>query len=77
MTPPSSLYHLTGEEAPASPVLVVALDGWVDAGLAGATAMTSLLEAVRDAAVRGVRLRGATRQPRPPAPAQDRRRDQR
>jgi hypothetical protein len=46
MTPPSSLYHLTGEEAPASPVLVVALDGWVDAGLAGATAMTSLLEAV-------------------------------
>jgi hypothetical protein len=27
-------------------VLVVALDGWVDAGLAGATAMTSLLEAV-------------------------------
>lgn len=47
MTPPSSLYHLTGEEAPASPVLVVALDGWVDAGLAGATAMTSLLEAVQ------------------------------
>jgi hypothetical protein len=32
--------------APPSPVLVVALDGWVDAGLAGATAMASLLEAV-------------------------------
>ncbi|MGO9335853.1 MAG: proteasome assembly chaperone family protein [Acidimicrobiales bacterium] len=46
MTVPSSLYRLTGEPAPPSPVLVVALDGWVDAGLAGATAMTSLLEAV-------------------------------
>jgi hypothetical protein len=46
MTVPSSLYLLTGEPAPPSPVLVVALDGWVDAGLAGATAMTSLLEAV-------------------------------
>jgi hypothetical protein len=45
MTAPT-LYQLTGEEAPSSPVLVVALDGWVDAGLAGATAMTSLLEAV-------------------------------
>jgi hypothetical protein len=45
MTVPT-LYQLTGEEAPSSPVLVVALDGWVDAGLAGATAMTSLLEAV-------------------------------
>ena len=46
MTVPSSLYRLTGELAPPSPVLVVALDGWVDAGLAGATAMASLLEAV-------------------------------
>ena len=46
MTGPSSLYRLTGEPAPPSPVLVVALDGWVDAGLAGGTAMASLLEAV-------------------------------
>jgi len=46
MTVPSSLYRLTGEPAPPSPVLVVALEGWVDAGLAAATAMTSLLEAV-------------------------------
>ena len=46
MSVPSPLYRLTGESAPSSPVLVVALDGWVDAGLAGTTAMTSLLEAV-------------------------------
>jgi len=46
MTASSPLYQLTGEVAPSSPVLVVALDGWVDAGLAGASAMTSLLEAV-------------------------------
>ena len=46
MTVPSSLYRLTGEPAPPSPVLVVALDGWVDVGLAGGTAMASLLEAV-------------------------------
>jgi hypothetical protein len=45
MSPSSPLYQLTGEEPPPSPVLVVALDGWVDAGLAAATAMTSLLEA--------------------------------
>ena len=31
---------------PPSPVLVVALEGWVDAGLAGATAMTSLLDGI-------------------------------
>jgi len=46
MTIPSSLYRLTGEPAPPSPVLVVALDGWVDAGLAGGTAMASLFEAI-------------------------------
>ncbi len=46
MSVPSPLYRLTGEEAPSSPVLVVALEGWVDAGLAGTTAMTSLLESV-------------------------------
>jgi PAC2 family len=42
----SPLYRLTGERAPDSPVLVVALEGWIDAGLAGATAVTRLLEAV-------------------------------
>ncbi len=46
MTVPSSLYRLTGAPAPASPVLVVALEGWVDAGFAGGTAMASLFEAV-------------------------------
>jgi predicted ATP-grasp superfamily ATP-dependent carboligase len=46
MSVPSPLYQLLGAEAPSSPVLVVALDGWVDAGLAGSTAMASLLEAV-------------------------------
>jgi len=46
MTVPSSLYRLTGEAAPPSPVLVVALEGWVDAGFAGGTAMASLFEAV-------------------------------
>ena len=46
MTVPSSLYRLTGEAAPPSPVLVVALEGWVDAGLAGATAMASLFDAI-------------------------------
>ncbi|MGD1011303.1 MAG: PAC2 family protein [Acidimicrobiales bacterium] len=46
MTDPSSLYRLTGEAPPSSPVLVVVLEGWVDAGLAGGTAMARLLEAV-------------------------------
>lgn len=46
MTEPSSLFTLTGEPAPPTPVLVVTLDGWVDAGMAGSTAMTALLEAV-------------------------------
>ncbi len=46
MAVPSSLYRLTGASAPASPVLVVALEGWVDAGFAGGTAMASLFEAV-------------------------------
>jgi hypothetical protein len=46
MVDPSSLYRLTGLAAPSSPVLVVALDGWVDAGFAGATAMTSLMDAI-------------------------------
>jgi hypothetical protein len=40
------LYRLTGEAAPASPVLIVALDGWVDAGMAGSTALTGLLESI-------------------------------
>ena len=33
----ADLYELTGEPAPSSPVLVVALEGWVDAGLAART----------------------------------------
>jgi hypothetical protein len=40
------LYRLTGAEAPPTPVLVVALDGWVDAGLAASTAIESLLESI-------------------------------
>ncbi len=44
MNEPMQLYRLTDEAAPPSPVLVVALEGWVDAGLAGAGAMTALLE---------------------------------
>jgi hypothetical protein len=43
---PSPLYTLTGEPAPPTPVLVVALDGWVDAGMAGSTALTGLLETI-------------------------------
>lgn len=43
---PSSLYTLTGEPAPQAPVLVVALDGWIDAGMAAATALDTLLETV-------------------------------
>ena len=35
MTDPESLYRLTGAPASSSPVLVVALEGWVDAGFAG------------------------------------------
>jgi predicted ATP-grasp superfamily ATP-dependent carboligase len=46
MTEPPLLYRLTDEPAPPSPVLIVALEGWVDAGLAGETAMTSLLEEI-------------------------------
>ncbi len=46
MSDPFSLYRLTGEPAPESPVLVVALDGWVDAGLAGSTALSGLLETI-------------------------------
>lgn len=40
------LFRLTGEEAPPSPVLVVVLDGWIDAGLAATTALTALAESV-------------------------------
>ncbi len=40
------LYSLTGEPAPPTPVLVVAFDGWVDAGMAAATALTGLFETV-------------------------------
>jgi hypothetical protein len=43
---PSPLVTFTGEPAPPTPVLVVALDGWVDAGMAAATALTGLLETI-------------------------------
>ncbi len=46
MTAPSKLFSLTGEPAPPTPVLVIALEGWVDAGMAGGTAMTALSEAI-------------------------------
>ena len=42
----SDLYELTGEPAPPSPVVVVALEGWVDAGLAASTACAALTEAI-------------------------------
>jgi hypothetical protein len=42
----ADLYELTGEPAPSSPVLVVALEGWVDAGLAARTAVTALIETI-------------------------------
>ncbi|MGH9297868.1 MAG: proteasome assembly chaperone family protein [Acidimicrobiales bacterium] len=40
------LYRLMGNDAPESPVLVVVLDGWVDAGLAAGTAVTALTETI-------------------------------
>jgi hypothetical protein len=43
---PASFYALTGEPAPPSPVLIVTFDGWVDAGMAGSTAITALLESI-------------------------------
>lgn len=46
MSPAGPLFQLTGAAAPPSPVLVVALDGWVDAGLAASTAVASLLESI-------------------------------
>jgi len=39
-----ALYRRTDSRQPVNPVLVVQLDGWIDAGLGGATAMASLLE---------------------------------
>ncbi len=38
------LYRRIENRQPVDPVLVVQLDGWIDAGLGGATAMASLLE---------------------------------
>jgi hypothetical protein len=40
------LYRLTGEQAPPNPVVVVVLDGWIDAGLAANTALTTLVETI-------------------------------
>ncbi len=42
----SLLYSLTGEPSSPTPVLIVNFDGWVDAGMAGATAMATLLESI-------------------------------
>lgn len=42
----SRLYRLCGVASPPSPVLVVALDGWVDAGLAATTAVATLLSSI-------------------------------
>lgn len=44
MSAPGQLYRVIGTEAPPTPVLVVALEGWIDAGLAASTAMTTLVE---------------------------------
>jgi hypothetical protein len=43
---PTPMYALTGEPSPPTPVLVVCLDGWVDAGMAAATACTGLMESI-------------------------------
>jgi len=40
------MFRLTGEQAPPDPVLVVVLDGWIDAGLAATTALTALSESI-------------------------------
>ncbi|MHB1988900.1 MAG: proteasome assembly chaperone family protein [Acidimicrobiales bacterium] len=42
----ADLYELTGEASPPNPVLVVALEGWVDAGMAARTALTALVETI-------------------------------
>lgn len=39
------LYRRTSSRTPVNPVLVVHLEGWIDAGLGGGAAMASLLEA--------------------------------
>lgn len=44
MTDSAPLYTRTGVLAPPAPVLVVVLDGWIDAGLAASTALAALLE---------------------------------
>ena len=43
MTSPEELYEIVGRPELDRPVLVVALEGWVDAGLGATTAITSLL----------------------------------
>ncbi len=46
MSGSEKLVFLTGAAAPESPVLVVALDGWIDAGLAAGTALQALNETI-------------------------------
>ncbi len=45
------LYHLLEEPALSDPVLVVVLDGWIDAGYAAAAAMSQLLQATETSPV--------------------------
>lgn len=42
----AELYELSGATAPESPVLIVALEGWIDAGMAAHTALSALVETV-------------------------------
>lgn len=42
----ADLYQLTGDPAPPNPVIVAALEGWVDAGLAARTAVSALVETI-------------------------------
>lgn len=45
------LYHVLDEPALSDPVLVVVLDGWIDAGYAAAAAMSHLLRAIEPSPV--------------------------
>ena len=50
-----SLYELHARPSLDRPVLVVGMEGWIDAGLGAATAMATLLGAVNTEPVPGVR----------------------
>ncbi len=40
------LYELSGVSAPENPVIIVALEGWIDAGMAAHTALSALVETI-------------------------------